>query len=113
MRVARRRGGGGDKELHVDALIARMRELSRRQGFAVLYVIARAMTGSIRKGLADFGVEFETWFSERSLSEGGAIDRALKRLAGRAGSTGKTARPGFAPPNSATRRTASSCARTA
>ena len=72
---------GGDKEVHVDALIARMRELIGDDGYArVLELALGQMTASIRQGLADFGVEFETWFSERSLATNGAIDRCLARL---------------------------------
>ena len=72
---------GGDKELHVDALIARMRALIGAPGFdKVLSLSLSAMTESIREGLKDFGVEFETWYSERSLNENGAIDLALSRL---------------------------------
>jgi len=34
----------------------------------------------IREDLAEFGVTFDEWFSERSLMEGGAIDKALEKL---------------------------------
>ncbi|MBK5308169.1 MAG: arginine--tRNA ligase [Frankiaceae bacterium] len=34
----------------------------------------------IRGSLAEFGVEFDVWFSEASLTESGAVDRALARL---------------------------------
>ena len=34
----------------------------------------------IRGSLADFGVDFDVWFSEASLTESGAVDRALTRL---------------------------------
>ncbi len=72
---------GGDKELHVDALIDRMRALLGDDGFLkVLELSLAAMIDSIRKGLADFGVVFERWFSERALGTDGAIDRALARL---------------------------------
>ncbi len=72
---------GGDKELHVDALIARMREQIGADGYdKVLELSLKRMTDSIRQGLADFGVEFETFFSERSLATNGAIDRSLARL---------------------------------
>ena len=36
--------------------------------------------GDIREDLAEFGVTFDEWFSERSLADSGAIDRALERL---------------------------------
>ncbi|MDT7546662.1 MAG: arginyl-tRNA synthetase [Actinomycetota bacterium] len=34
----------------------------------------------IRGSLAEFGVEFDVWFSEASLTESGAVERALQRL---------------------------------
>ncbi|MGH9577654.1 MAG: arginine--tRNA ligase, partial [Terriglobales bacterium] len=34
----------------------------------------------IRKDLADFGVDYQEWFSERSLREDGSVERAIERL---------------------------------
>jgi len=39
------------------------------------------MLADIRADLAQFGVEFERWYSERALARSGAVDRALARLA--------------------------------
>jgi len=73
---------GGDKELHVDALIARMRQLLGADGYeAVLSLALEAMLALIRADLAEFGVEFEQWFSERALAKSGAVEAALARLA--------------------------------
>jgi arginyl-tRNA synthetase len=38
------------------------------------------MLAEIRQSLADLGVEFDVWFSERSLHESGALEKALARL---------------------------------
>jgi arginyl-tRNA synthetase len=38
------------------------------------------MLEEIRRSLADLGVEFDVWFSERSLHESGAVEKALARL---------------------------------
>jgi arginyl-tRNA synthetase len=38
------------------------------------------MLDEIRRSLADLGVEFDVWFSERSLHESGAVEKALARL---------------------------------
>ena len=71
----------GDKEKHIDALIARARELLGTEGFReVLKLSLAAMLDDIRSDLADFGVEFDHWASERALEESGAIERALARL---------------------------------
>ena len=72
----------GDKEQYIDALIARMRALLGPAGFeSVLELALEAMLADIRADLAQFGVEFERWFSERALARSGAVERALARLA--------------------------------
>jgi arginyl-tRNA synthetase len=72
----------GDKDAHVDALIARARALLGEQGFrAVMEHALGGMLAEIRAELAALGVGFDRWFSERSLATGGAIDEALRRLA--------------------------------
>ena len=72
----------GDKELYIDALIARMRALLGDAGFqSVLELSLAAMIADIRTELAAFGVEFEHWFSERALARSGAVTSALQRLA--------------------------------
>ena len=71
----------GDKEKHIDALIERARELLGREGFGdVLNLSLAAMLRGIREDLAEFGVVFDHWTSERALSQSGAIERALARL---------------------------------
>jgi arginyl-tRNA synthetase len=71
----------GDKELYIDALIARARELIGTQGFgAVLELSLARMLGDVREDLAEFGVRFDVWTSEREFTESGAIDHALAVL---------------------------------
>jgi arginyl-tRNA synthetase len=71
----------GDKEKHIDALIARARELLGTDGFReVLKISLAAMLDDISSDLAEFGVEFDHWASERALADSGAIERALARL---------------------------------
>ncbi|HET9330658.1 MAG TPA: arginine--tRNA ligase [Steroidobacteraceae bacterium] len=73
----------GDKEAYIDALIARARELIGADGFrTVLELSLDAMLGDIREDLAEFGVNFEHWTSERAFAESGAIDHALAVLEG-------------------------------
>ena len=40
----------------------------------------RLMTDQIRKSTEEFGTHFDVWFSEKSLHDSGAVDRALDRL---------------------------------
>jgi arginyl-tRNA synthetase len=71
----------GDKEAHIDALIARARELIGEDAFGrVLELSLAQMLGDIRDDLARFGVTFDRWYSERALERSGAIERALARL---------------------------------
>jgi len=71
----------GDKEQHIDALIARMRSLLGTAGVdAVLELSLAAMLGDIREDLCAFGVEFDRWYSERQLVQSGAVERALEKL---------------------------------
>jgi len=71
----------GDKEAYIDALIARARELIGAQGFGrVLQLSLARMLADIRDDLAEFGVRFDHWTSERELTESGAIDHALSVL---------------------------------
>jgi len=72
----------GDKEAYIDALIARARELLGADGFRrVLQLSLEEMLADIRSDLAEFGVRFEHWVSERAFAESGAIDHALELLA--------------------------------
>ncbi len=71
----------GDKEIYIDALMNRARELIGADRFRqVLELSLAEMLGDIRDDLAHFGVVFDRWYSERKLSEDGEIDRALAKL---------------------------------
>jgi arginyl-tRNA synthetase len=73
---------GGDKDGYIDALVVRARGLIGETAFRdVLDLGLKAILGDIEQDLAEFGVTFHRWFSERSLADNGAIDRALHRLA--------------------------------
>jgi len=74
---------GGDKDRYVDAIIARMRALLGEAGYRrVLDFSLAAMLADIRGDLADFGVVFDRWYSERTLATSGAIEHALEVLRG-------------------------------
>ncbi|HQR23899.1 MAG TPA: arginine--tRNA ligase, partial [Steroidobacteraceae bacterium] len=71
----------GDKDLYIDAVIARARELLGADAFRQAFDVALAdILADIRQDLEEFGVRYDEWFSERSLAEGGAIDHALDLL---------------------------------
>jgi arginyl-tRNA synthetase len=72
---------GGDKDAYIDALIARARALLGDAAYeTVLRTALDGIVGDIREDLAEFGVTFDCWFSERSLNESGAIDRSIEAL---------------------------------
>jgi arginyl-tRNA synthetase len=72
---------GGDKDVYIDALIARARLLIGTVAYQrVLELSVGGILSDIREDLAEFGVTFDCWFSERSLSDSGAIDRAVATL---------------------------------
>ena len=72
---------GGDKETHVDALIARARSLLGPQRYERVFALARDMgVDDIRSDLEEFGVVYDEWFSERALVDAGDVDRVVARL---------------------------------
>ncbi len=72
---------GGDKDVYVDAVIARARDLLGDTAFrAILQLSVDDILADIRGDLAEFGVRFDRWFSERSLTLDGSTDRALATL---------------------------------
>jgi len=72
---------GGDKDAYIDAVNSRVRELIGDDGFrTVLDLGLAAILADIEDDLGEFGVHFDRWYSERSLAENGAIERALQRL---------------------------------
>jgi arginyl-tRNA synthetase len=72
---------GGDKDVYIDALIARARRLLGDTAFRrVLDLALAGILSDIRSDLEEFGVTFDCWFSERRLSDDGSVDRALDAL---------------------------------
>ncbi len=72
---------GGDRETHIDALIERARELMGHAGYLVFFETSvDCILTDIQKDLAEFGVTFDHWFSEKELEDSGAIERAVTRL---------------------------------
>ncbi|MDP1708981.1 MAG: arginine--tRNA ligase [Gammaproteobacteria bacterium] len=73
--------GSGDKEAHIDALIARMQTLLGAADYRAVFDLGLdTILADIRDDLAAFGVHYDRWFSERSLTESGSVQRAIERL---------------------------------
>jgi arginyl-tRNA synthetase len=72
---------GGDKEAHIDALIARARALLGAADYKLVFEAGLSTClADIRQDLAEFDVRYDNWFSERSLTTSGAVSRAIERL---------------------------------
>ena len=72
---------GGDKEEYIDAVIERMQQLLHADQYRLAFDLAlNSILDDIRDDLAQFGVNYEEWYSERSLAENGAVMRAIERL---------------------------------
>ena len=74
-------GQGGDKEVHIDALIERTKVLLGTTQYRDIFQTGlNAILDDIKIDLNEFGINYKHWFSERQLMEEGAVNEALKRL---------------------------------
>jgi len=72
---------GGDKEIHIDALIERAKTLLGSSLYHDLFQAGlTVILDDIKVDLEEFGVNYQEWFSERSLMEDNSIKDALDRL---------------------------------
>ncbi|RZO21805.1 MAG: arginine--tRNA ligase [Candidatus Thioglobus sp.] len=68
-------------DARLDSLIARAKSLLGAQGFGRVHRLARdTLVEEIRSDLLQFGVEYQTWFSEQSLIDSGAVQGAVDEL---------------------------------
>ena len=75
---------GGDKEKHIDALIDRAKALLGDNRYRYVFELAlNSILDDIRDDLAEFGVHYDEWFSERSLMDKGLVNQAIERLRAR------------------------------
>jgi len=72
---------GGDKEKHIDDLINRAKILLGDDSYLQVFDLGlNTILDDIKEDLKEFGVEYEVWFSERSLANKGLIKKAVERL---------------------------------
>ncbi|MCK9396312.1 MAG: arginine--tRNA ligase [Methylobacter sp.] len=72
---------GGDKEEHIDALIARAKTLLGAALYQDFFQIGlNNILEDIKIDLSEFGVDYQEWFSERQLMDDGSVEQALERL---------------------------------
>lgn len=71
----------GDKEAHIDGLIANAKRLLGDNRYRFVFELGlNTILDDIRQDLAEFGASYQEWYSERTLTESGAVNRALARL---------------------------------
>ncbi len=71
----------GDKETHIDAVIERAKTLLGDDHYRYIFDVSlNAILDDIRNDLRAFGVVYETWYSERALTERGAVSEAINQL---------------------------------
>ena len=71
----------GDKERHIDDLIENAKSLLGENKYRQLFDLAlNTLVDVIRKDLSLFGVEFDSWFSERQLTEKGIVEKGIQTL---------------------------------
>ncbi len=72
---------GGDKEVHIDALIVKAKTLLGDNRYRYVFELAlNSILDDIRDDLAGFGVNYDEWYSERSLMEKGLVNKGIERL---------------------------------
>lgn len=71
----------GNKEKHIDDLINRAKTLLGDAYSITFNKGLNAILGDIRSDLVEFGIEYQEWFSERSLTQDpDQVDRAIRKL---------------------------------
>jgi len=69
----------GDKEKHIDDLIGAAKKLLGEKNYSVIFDLAlNTLIDDIRQDLEAFGIHYDTWFSEKSLSN--HVEGALEKL---------------------------------
>lgn len=72
---------GLEDEAAIDAIIALAKHNLGGDGFAVFFERAiNSILADIKDDLSGFGVDYDTWFSERSLFDDGKIDAVIEQL---------------------------------
>ena len=72
---------GGDKETHIDGLITSAKRLLGDNRYRFVFELGlNTILDDIRDDLELFGVKYDEWYSERTLMQSGAVNKALERL---------------------------------
>ncbi len=70
------------REAHIDALIANAKQLLGPDFRTIHAHALKVQVDDMRADLAEFGVEYDCWYSEQSLYDEGLLEQALGKLTG-------------------------------
>jgi len=71
----------GDKEKHIDDLITRAKHLLGTDNYQLVFKAGlNNILDDIRQDLEEFGVPYDNWYSEQTLTDRGLIDKAVEQL---------------------------------
>lgn len=72
---------GGDKEIYIDAVIERAKTLLGEAAYTQVFDLSlELILQDMREDLAEFGVTFDQWFSERDFVSSDVVDRMIERF---------------------------------
>jgi len=72
---------GGDKEVYIDAIVVRAKQLLGEDFYLQIFDLTLEMIlTDIREDLAEFGVKFQEWFSERSFTQTDIVDKHIAQM---------------------------------
>jgi arginyl-tRNA synthetase len=72
---------GGDKEGYIDAVVRKAKDALGPERYREVFTAGLdSILDDIRDDLGEFGAHYQEWFSELSLTETGAVERALRKL---------------------------------
>ncbi len=72
---------GGDKEIHIDALIERSKQRLGKESYQQVFQRGlQLILANIRHDLEQFGVVYDEWFSEASLTTNDTVSKAIAQL---------------------------------
>ena len=69
-----------DPEAHLDGLIANAKRLLGADYASLHAFVLTEQLGDCRNDLLEFGVTFDSWFSEKSLFDSGLVERVVEKL---------------------------------
>uniref|UniRef100_UPI0018F0E064 hypothetical protein n=1 Tax=Vibrio cholerae TaxID=666 RepID=UPI0018F0E064 len=68
----------GDADAHIDAIINNAKNLIGTEKYRLIFNEGlQTILADIKQDLAEFGVNYQNWFSERKLKDEGAVNHAI------------------------------------